>query len=218
MAQKTFGNLKTRILVLLNTALDGTFSDATVTEAAYSAIRQVVEYFPKLSSSALTVFAEDASGLFASDLPADVIDVDAVLDLGTSLFMPRANFNYGDYHGTAVQVNDWSLYSAGKITFSQDPTTNGVTLFYRAYYDAPLNEAAELDTPNLLFNMLSYYAAYEASFTKAETAANIRQYNIKVDSGNPDHNPMLNIGRNWLNAYHNSAKLLPDLQKPTLVQ
>lgn len=209
---KTLANLKTRILALLDDADGGTYGDALVTEAAQAAIRQATEYYPKLAK--VTVTSIDAT--FRATLPADVHSVDAVLDLESFNLMPKAGLTVGDFHGENIEVNDWHLYSAGYVTFSKEPES-GVDIFYRAFYTEPTLDEDTLDTPDILFNMLAYRGCFECCMSAAASAANIRQFNTKVDSGTPVHNPLIDMAKYFNLQYHNAAKMLPDLEKPSVV-
>ncbi len=211
---KTLLQLKTRMLVLLDDPESGTFTDAIITEGAHSALRQILEYYPKLAQADITTFT--GSGPYVGAMPTDLHSVDAVLDLNSKQMLPKASLAAGSYQGTNIETNDWHVYTAGTITFSKE-LTSGCRVYYRAQWDEPAADGTDLETPDFLLNMLAYYGCYEACVAKATKAGNIRQFNLKVDSGNPVQNPLLDLAQRFLIFYHNSAKMLPDLEKPSVV-
>jgi hypothetical protein len=90
--------------------------------------------------------------------------------------------------------NYWVLYPAGKITFAnQIPSSAGAKVYYAATWAKPTSDAAILETPEYALHALALYAASQCLLGKAVAAANIRQYGTKVDSGNPEDNPMLTV-------------------------
>jgi len=211
MAQ-TLLDLKTRILALLNDTDGGTYVAAVQLSAAQAAIRQIIEYYPKLVRSAVLTLSAD----FEATLPTDAYMVDAVLDVKSNKYLPKAGLSAGSYAGESIETNDWHQYQSGLVTFSRD-AEDGVRIFYRALYAEPSVDVDVLETPDLLFNMLGYWGAAEALIGRASSTANIRQFNVKVDSGTPDHNPLKQMAKEYQVLYHNSAKTLPDIEVPSVV-
>lgn len=209
---KTLSQLKTRVLALLDDVSGTSYSEALVLEACQSAIRQIIEYYPLLAEEDITTFT--GTGPYVGTLPTGILTVDAVLDIESNKVLPKVALGAGDYTGENMETNSWHLYTSGSLTLAKDPT-DGVRVYYRGLYNEPAEDEDVLTTPDILFNMLGYFACSEAVVAKAVTAGNIGQYDVTVDSGNPEHNPMLVLQRYFLGLYHNAAKLLPDLERPT---
>ena len=84
---------------------------------------------------------------------------------------------------------DFLEFPEGKITFSKAPSTDGIKLYYAAVWNKPADDTDVIDVPDVYLTAVSLYAAAYSLLNKATSAAQIRQYNTKTDSGTPEQNP-----------------------------
>lgn len=86
----------------------------------------------------------------------------------------------------------WMLYPSGYITFSQvvNTATMPLRILYAASFQKPSLENDELETPEHVSYALCLYAASWCLLPRAVEISGIRQYGTRIDSGNPEHNPV----------------------------
>jgi hypothetical protein len=156
--------------------------------------RALLAHTPLLSGIAL----EGSGSSFA--LPEDVINEEPM-------------FLYDDATGQWILERiprSYSMESESAATFYRDWTGNlnlsvaidpGYTLFYAAYYpDVPAadNDAAEILIPRWAEEGVLLYASSYILLKAASSEANIRQFNTRIDSGTPEHNPHLDLSAHYL--------------------
>lgn len=115
--------------------------------------------------------------------PDDLISVEGVYDNTINSFIPKAQF----ISGVALSAGNnsvWLDYPYGSIVFTTAMETGG-KLYYGAYWEHPIEDSDVIECPNICSTYLSLYAASYCLQGIATQQANLRQYNTKVDSGNP---------------------------------
>ena len=184
-----FANLKLRVIGLLE-------DDDTPAENLYygtlAALDAILPWFAL--RSIFDIVGDGTETVF--DLPDGVYEIDGVMLSASSEFISPVVIQPGLVRGNVYASNwgDWLEYPHGKLWFSKAPET-GETLnvFYRAHWTKPVDElddSFELLVPAYLHAPISYYAAAYCLTSKAVETANVRQFGTKVDSGNPEHNPI----------------------------
>lgn len=187
----TYSDLKRRVLYLLEDPTGEGYADELILDACCSALDAILPWLPKASSTTLT---GDGSAI-SFDLPSDFYDVEAVVIDESGLILPRAVFSPGLYTGENIQAdNDWKLFPADQISFSKAPAAGDTyTLYYSARWAKPTESNVNtfvLETPDHVLAGLSFYATAYLNTPGASSTASIRRFNTRVDSGNPEHNPM----------------------------
>ncbi len=190
----TYGELKGRVLRVLDAyEADGEtqvgVSDPAILDAVLAAHDAILPWFPNKSTGSLT--ADGAILVF--DLPTDFYEMEAVVDSQTGEIYPRVSFTAGNFIGEgSTGNNDWLLFPSGSVTFSKAPQYD-ITLFYLASW-AKLDEPGdddELEPPDFAMNGLALYGAAMVMLSGAVAITEIKQFATKVDSGHPEHNPMM---------------------------
>jgi hypothetical protein len=105
-------------------------------------------------------------------------------------------------------VNAWYLYPSGTITFL-NAIQSGVRIYYSTFWTMLSDDSDVLDTPVFLQNAIAYYAASQCALAKSGQSASIRQFNTKVDSGNPDDNPLLQQSNGFMKRYQIEMATVP---------
>lgn len=180
----TFGALSDRISRLIG---DDAVGDELMAESISAAFDAILPWMPKLTSVAL---ATDGA-LTVFTLPTDFYDIESLLDESTGGPLPRANIGIGGYFGSSVLDNNWLLYPSGSISLSKAVSTE-LTLYYIAHYDKPdgLTSADEvMEIPDKAEIGVAFYAGSYLMLPDIMSIAELRQFNTKVDSGNPEHSP-----------------------------
>lgn len=198
----TLDEYKTALEYLVDEQMDV----ATAAAAANAALRAVLPFVPKRSIATLT--GDSVTTSF--DLPDDFYWIDAVVDSNGNV-LPNLRPHDAEYVGPNYG-NAWMLYPEGKITFTTAPDED-VTLYYYAVWGTiPEDLTAQFPTPDYLINALLYYGAAYYLVPGSVSSAEIRQYATKIDSGNPEDNPvgkqvqfMLGMFENEIRRYASSS-------------
>jgi hypothetical protein len=206
----TFGELKGQILRLLGDPDSEGYSPELLIDAVQAAQIAILPWMPKTASVQL------ASGDTEYALPNGFYAVEAVIVDSTGEVLPQAIFAPGNYFGAKISgTNDWIEFPAGYISFSKElPET--YTLYYLATWaelDDTTTEEYELEVPiQATVGMCLYGAAYALQPQAVGTAA-IRQFATKVDSGNPEHNPLQQSATYLLKLFVNEMNRHPKYQR-----
>jgi hypothetical protein len=181
-------------------------------DAISSAHDALLPFWPKASVASITV----VSGTKTYDLPTDIFEVEAVVDSVTGEVLPQASIFSGAFLGQNVSApNDWALYPDGQVTFFKAPS-NDLDLYYSAIWTKPTESALDddpLEPPDFLTTAMTYYGASYLITPAAVSITEIRQFNQKVDSGNPEHNPMKKASDWLMDRFLHEMKRLPAYRK-----
>jgi hypothetical protein len=164
------------------------YKEVLFLDAIASAHDALLPFWPKAQVGSIV-----ASEAKTYDLPTDVFEVEAIVDSGTGEVLPQASLYAGAFLGQqAAAPNDWAMYPAGSVTFFKAPS-NDLDLYYSAYWTKPTentDENDDLEPPDFLVTAMTFYGAAYLITPSAVSITEIRQFNQKQDSGNPEHNPM----------------------------
>lgn len=150
------------------------------------------------------------------ELPADLIEIDAVLDNTLSLFIPKMVFTLGEDPVTlASSGNSWIDTPKGKIVFSNDLGASGAKVYYSADWTLPLEDSEELESPEFCLTALTLYAASYCFLKNAALQSQLAQFKTRVDSGTPEDLPAVRMSDVLLKRFENELTRLPMKQKGT---
>ena len=151
----------------------------------------------------VTVAYAGGVGIRTCLLPSEFIAVEGVYDNHYQVFIPRIDLR-ADRTLFDVWANAWFEYPTGTLQFMND-IQNGVTLYYASHFTDPsIIDTADyngyddvtgitiddfvMDFPDIAINAVVMYSASYCLNQKAVRSAGIRQFNTKVDSGQPGDN------------------------------
>jgi hypothetical protein len=207
----TLSDLKARVLEMVGDPDQEGYSDQLLVDAIAAAHDAILQWVPKTATTSLS------SGSAVHALPADCYAVEACADGTTGEMFPKAVLIPGHFIGATLSINNnWILYPNGSITFSKD-LANDTTLYYLAYWTKPDissdPETFDIEPPDSTHTGLALYAASYAIYPAAINAGEIRQFGTRVDSGNPEHNPMQESSNWLLKLFTNEMNRHPKYQK-----
>jgi hypothetical protein len=210
----TLGYLQRRILRLLDDLDGASYDDDAQLEAIENGYVAVLPWRPKPSKTDLT--GDGTATEFV--LPTDLYEVQAVIVQDTGEILPQAVFQPGSYHGEDIDsTNDWIEYPNGSLTFSKELSSGEVyELWYSAYWTPPTDmtdTTVALEPPDVVITGLTFYSAANLLMPGAIGSAEIRQWNIDVDSGNPEHNPVRDAVTYMLNMFQQEMNRVPKFQR-----
>ncbi len=208
----TYGELRGRIFRMLEDPQRESYEDIAFLDAITSAHDALLPFWPQAKVGAIVA----ASDTRIYDLPVDTYEVEAIVDSSTGEVLPQASLYAGAFLGqTATAPNDWAMYPAGSVTFFKAPANN-LDLYYSAYWTKPTEGAKDdddLEPPDFLITAMTYYGAAYMITPPAVSITEIRQFNQKVDSGNPEHNPMKKASDWLMTRFLGEMKRLPAYRK-----
>jgi hypothetical protein len=190
------------------------YEDALLTDGVLEALIAILPWVSKESTSNLT----GTGSTYEFALPSDCAEVEAIWSESDKQFLPKAGLFPGapwlNGEGSSFDQNAWLEYPSGKVSFSIAPLASTVMrVFYSAYWTAPTNNASILEPPAYALPGIAYYTAAYALAPKAVGAANVRQYNTKVDSGIPTHNPMVDMSKYLMQRFEIEMSRCPARQR-----
>lgn len=208
----TYGELTNRIKRLVeDTTETPKYTDELYVDAIQNAFKAIQPWVPKTAIATLT---PDATASLA--LPADFYDIQAVVVSSTGEVLPKTELAPGNFTGANTQgTNAWILFSSGEITFAKVPDGD-ISLYYFADWEVPVTdtpEGDEIDPPDYAITGISFYAAGQVMLPTGLGITEIRQFGTKVDSGNPEHNPVQKAVDYLMKLFLNEMSRMPKIQK-----
>lgn len=92
------------------------------------------------------------------------------------------------------------------LTFAPE-SGKKIKVYYYAYWaDVTVGTSKIVEPPDWAWNAVLNYAAAYCLVPGSASAARIRQYNTQVDSGNPEHNPVLEQAKYHLEQYETELR------------
>ena len=186
----TVASLKNRVgRMLSDVTLDG-YDDSLFYDGVGAALDAILPWVPKALKVTIT-----GDGTSSYPLPNDLYHIEAVSDDATGQLLREAQLVSGRFRGENIAAeNDWLEYPHGHISFSKNISVGETyTLYYLAHWGKPIDDddlTDPLEPPSYTHFALALYTTAYMIFPSAVSASEVRQFNTRVDSGNPEHNPM----------------------------
>lgn len=213
----TYDNIQQRIYRLLNDPGATTYSDELVYDGVLAAHEAILPWVPKFMTATLTT-GSDGQTL---TLPADVYSVQALRNVDSGAFIRKANMAPGTVrHADVSQVVDWIEYPIGYLNLSPEVDAGTLyTLYYHAYWNTPASATDTtfvMEVPRHALQGLMLYACAVVLSPSAINSASIRQFNLRVDSGTPEDNPLKVEADYMLRRFYQEMKMMPPFTKVTI--
>ena len=151
---------------------------------------------------------EEAGSEF-SDLPDDVMEILSVFDNNLGAYIPRQQMIPGKTIVNSEYGNSWLDPAPGVITFGAPLTEKGARIFYMAPWVIPEDETDSIESPDSTQNAIIFYACSYCLLQQASGISTIRQYNTRVDSGQPTDNPTKEMANYFLRRFDIELQRLP---------
>lgn len=210
-----YGSLVTRIQRLVDDANGTIYSEDLIWDGVCEAHDAILPWVPKFASTILT--AGSNGSLF--QLPSDLYTIQAVKDVNSGKFLPRATLTPSSYRYTTStgEANDWIEYPQGYLSLAAAMTEGDqLELYYFAYWSKPPTETSltfVIEVPTAAQYGICLYAASNCLLAKSTSSANIRQYNVRVDSGTPVDNPLKDQSEFYRHLFYQEMKMMPPYVK-----
>lgn len=206
----TYAEIKRHALLLLGDEivdgppLVGTDHPQPIVDfAAQSALDAIL---PKIWKPSTDVIA---AGATSHTLPDDAYEIQGVLDILGQDFLPSLILDSRADYGTGTTGNSWVQYPDNTITFTNEIGADGGTLFYAAQWEYPDDDTDVLEPPPYANIAIALYMASHMFLSDASSAGSLAQYKAKVDSGDPEDNPLQRLSNMFLRRFDIEMNRLP---------
>lgn len=204
--------LRDRVYRILSDVDREAYSIDLFLDSLSAALDAILPWVPKTSTYSIA-----GDGSYSYDLPSDCYEVETCVIDDTGEMLPLAMLISGYFRGDSIQGNnDWIEFPHGSISFSKAiPTGTTYQLYYLAHWTKPTETTLELELepPEYITNALTLYTVAQMLIPAAISASEVRQFNTKVDSGNPEHNPMEETTRYLYKLFADEMNRHPKYQK-----
>jgi len=201
----TLSEIRERVYRVLADPSGGQYTSALVDDGIVAALESIL---PWVFKTAIETFDGDGEAV-AFEMPADMYRVTAVFDTDSGLYIPQNLLSAGQSPGADLESNqDWMEYPEGYLSLANAPTST-IVLHYGATWEVPVDDDDVIEAPAWVSRALVFYAASYALLDKASSAANIRQWNVEVDSGTPVMNPMRDMSTYYLERFRIEMERMP---------
>lgn len=212
----TFSDFSAKVLRVLGDPDGNLFSDELIYDGCLAAHSAILPWLPKEATNEIitdsTSGSLGAGGIYA--LPSDCYQLQSVQLVSTGEFLPKATLASGTARNVGnTQYIDWIEYPHGSLSLSEQLSSDEkLKLFYFAYWNAPSSDTDTeftFEVPDPAHIGMVYYTGAHCLMPKAVDAAQIRQFNQRMDSGNPEHNPLKVEAKYLLERFAQEMKLMP---------
>jgi len=212
-----FGDLKRKVIRILADDIVEPDYGETVGGTVYSADTLKDAICAALDAITVRIWksqTEDIDGGESEyDAPDDAIGIEGIYDKTVGSFLPMMGLRANKNTLVGVETNAWIDYPEGTIAFVNILGTDGAKIYYSASWTKPVDDDDALEPPESTVTALVLFAASYCLLNKATGSANIRQFDTKVDSGQPTDNPLKDMSDFFLRRFELELQRIPTRQK-----
>ena len=105
------------------------------------------------------------------------------------------------FPGKPMQQGFYS-YPSGTLNINPAPDSgNALVGYYVAHYAQVVGDSSVISLPAWAFEAVKMYAAGRVLETQSSNFTTINNFRTKVDSGNPEHNPVLQLSKRYIDQF-----------------
>lgn len=206
----TYEELKDRVLHFLTAIEDSEFDESRdmdlVVDGIAAAHDAILPWIPKKAQVTIP------AGTEVYTLPDGVYDIEGVMDDTTKEVIAQLLLEPGSVNRETY----WLPFPEGSITFSEE-LSNDCVMYYLTYWDKPIEpedlDDSDMEPPDMCLSPMVYFSTAYVLMPDSVQSAEIRQFNVKADSGNPEHNPIEKMVRFLLTMFRQDMDALPSYQR-----
>jgi len=210
----TYVDLHDRLLRLLDDPSGSDYDDDLIYDAYVGAHVAILPWVPKYKVSTITAGSDGDT----FQLPSDVYSIQSVQVVEDGTFLARANMvpSYQRNVDSSID-NNWIEYPSGYLSLNEAlDEGDSLNVYYLAYWSLP-SAASDfefvIEVPQMAHQGMLFYAASHTLYPTTVGTASIRRWNLRVDSGNPEDNPIEIISNIYLKRFHEEMKMMPPYVK-----
>jgi hypothetical protein len=185
----TYGDIRLRLLHLLNAEANTTYSDDLVFDSIMGAVEAIL---PWVAKRQLVVLEGRIDKYVFQSLP---YQIDGIQDTDTLETLPQLQLMAsGKVLAKQIRSITWVEYPVGTILFNEPlESSKKFNLYYRDYWSRPRDKSQmdfQFDFPRYAANGVVLWAAANCVVPSSVASSQIRQFNLRVDSGTPVDNAL----------------------------
>jgi hypothetical protein len=146
------------------------------------------------------------------ELPADLLEIDAVYDSTLEIIIPKLTYSVGQSL-TSLEGNSWIDVPYGSITFINALKSSGAKIYYSAAWTLPSDDNDSLESPEVCLTALILYGASYCYLRKAAEQSELGAVKTRVDAGGPEDIPARLMSDFLLKRFENELTRVPMKQK-----
>jgi hypothetical protein len=190
----TWATLRSQIQTLL-ASVETAVADADLLIYANWALDDLVKHVARPSD--VDYEGDGTTRVFA--LPDDLYEI-TVIEWASGEYALEYTPVPGVELPTAAYAAPAYWHNNGKLTWNTAPTTS-FTVYYNAYYARITDGGDSIPIPRWAEQAAAFYSGYLVLVSQSTESADIGQWDQKMDSGNPEHNPLARTAERWLRQY-----------------
>jgi len=172
-------------------------------------INAIMPWLPKREVQSIVV-----TGGSLIELPSDVYQVEAVYSRSDNYWLEELAIKPGSLGSPSVPK--WYQYPSGFITLTLDRADETMDVYYFTNWQSITTSGSpteNLETPQFVDVALIYYACSYCLASGAMQSSQLRQFNTRIDSGNPEDNPLLQMSNVLMTRFLNEVKMFPKIER-----
>lgn len=186
-----YQDLHAMVLSVLKAEEDSTYSDDLIYDAVCLATDAILPWIPKAAIATITADGK----LDRFPLPVDYYAIEAIQDVSTGIFAEKDLLQPGRVRNAqSDKTFTWMEYPRGTLNLSRVlEEGRGIRVYYTAYFNKPETKDSldfELETPRYALAGILYWVCAHCVIPFSTSAAQVRNWNQKIDSGKPTDNPL----------------------------
>lgn len=190
-----------------------TYPDNLIMDGVNASLKAIMPWLPKRSVAQSLPVTSGSS----VTLPDDVYLVDAVYYPEGNRWLKHWAINpSASNKGTPVSDAQWIEYPSGYLSLSSDLTDGVIDVYYYTDWTEVTSSGSltdSLETPSYADLAIVYYACAYVLGAVSVSAAQLRQFNTRTDSGSPEDNPIRDTSNLLMQRFLNEVKLFPSLER-----
>lgn len=142
---------------------------------------------------------------------SDISRIRGVYDETNEVWLKEADM----YPGSKAKEG-WLVWPDGTLRLKPVPDSGDeLTVHYVAYYDEVVNDASTINIPGWSFEAVKLYTAGRVIQSPTSQLTLLANFRTKVDSGNPEHNPLLQLSKYYIQQFWDilNANYAPQLDR-----
>jgi len=211
--QKTWGTFKYEIARIVNDPQAAKFSDDML-----ASVNDALRILASTHTGVASTFNLVGDGATASfPVPDNAVDsndgirIRGVYDVTVGVWMTESDIIPGMVPDEGYMI--WPDYT---LKFNPiPPTTRVYNVHYIAYYNDVDDDNSIIDIPKWAYEAVKLYAAGRVLQSPVSQLTLLANFRTRVDSGNPEHNPMLDLSKYYITQFWDilAAHPAPQLDK-----
>lgn len=182
----TLGEMKKKVIRLLGDEIQETEDYGIIYASGYDADLLLDSIHAAITAIANRVWKANIAEIDETDtldVPDDFIEVDAIYDNKTGVFLPKLMLAANKTRLMGVETNAWTVTPYGTINFLISLSSDGGLLYYSSRWTLPTSDDEDLEPPQQASTAIALYATSYCLLNQATQQTTLAAFKSKIDSG-----------------------------------